>query len=66
MSNKKTVVGPGVKAGQALNDGKRDGTVIAVSGSDVAIRWCNGVIEQCQVADLRKYASGPRTSQKPS
>lgn len=66
MKNKKTVSGAGLKTSARLNDGKQDGTIIAVSGDDVAIRWDCGTVEQCKVSEMTRYHPGVKAPQRPS
>lgn len=64
--NKKTVEKPERRAGARLNDGVLDGSVIAVSGDDIAIRWDNGTVQQLKVSELSKYHGGVKAPLKPS
>lgn len=43
-----------IRVGQTVWDGKREGSIIAVSGDDVAIRWCCGVIDQRKREEMSK------------
>jgi hypothetical protein len=66
MANKNAVKPVVAKRDARCNDGKQSGTVIAVSGLDVAIRWDCGTVQQLKVSELTRYHAGPLAAQKPS